>query len=303
MRIVNICENDFSNFAFCNAKALQAAGVDAVALKRKPHPFKYAEQGRVSTIFDMTEEIERADIVQFFHSDKRLFDILRQRMKNKRVIVYHTGTPYRSDPHGMNEFFNKYAEMCFTDQCEFMTLGAKNVHYIATAIDTDAIQVHTKEVKAPFVFAHYPSNPINKGTQKIKRMMAQFELDFRISERRVAYRQQLQRMGECDIYIELFAPQQNGNPYGCFGVTAFEAAALGKVVVTQNINQKVYEDVYGECPLFLANTGDEFVEIINNILTLTPQAVQDLQEKSRDWVVEKHSYVATGEFLRKILHI
>lgn len=308
-KVLNLSYDDYANFAFDNCKALISVGIEAISLKRVKHPFGYSEESKIASSSEIQRAIDKADLVQLFHTDSTWLEYAYN--KGKRVVVYHTGTTYRLNPEHCNKIFNSKVERCFTDQCEFIGLGMKNETYIATAIDTDKIKPSVS-TKSPLpLFAHYPSNPTVKGTEKIKEMLETifkglskgkddcYDINIQI----LPHDSQLKRMNDCYCYIELFAPTQHGKPYGCFGVTAFEASALGKIVITNNIHQKVYEDAYGECALLIANTEEAFFKQVNFILDQNDNGLSLLMQRSRSWIMEKHSYKATGERIKKILSL
>lgn len=302
MRILNISHDDFANFAHENANALRSVGVNCLDLKRTAHPFSYGSESKVATSDRIINEIKKADIVQLFHSDHTWLEMAWA--LGKRVVVYHTGTGYRQNPENCNNIFNGKVERCFTDQCEFIGLGMKNETYIATAINTEKFKPAVWKTINPYLIAHYPSNETVKGTAKIVEMLTKIEgATFTVNTDRVNHKAQIERMNACDIYVELFAPTQRGKPYGCFGVTAFEAAALGKIVFTNNIGQKVYSDAYGDCALVIANNEVEFISKMKWILQLDEKHIVNLQEQSREWIVKKHSYEATGNRLKTLLNI
>ncbi len=307
MKILNLSYDDWANYSHDNANALRSIGVQCVDLKRKPHSFGYESESKVVNHERILTEIRNADIVQLMHSYS---DYLRYAVdQGKRIIVYHTGTAYRVNPNNCNEIFNPFVEATFTDQCEFMELGAKNIKYVATAIDTNKIEPLPWEYKGKTTFAHYPSNSTVKGTNEILMMLemvANGEERFFLnhSNDTMPHHEQIKRMSWCDVYIELFKPVLHGKPYGCYGVTAFEAAALGKIVLTNNIHEKVYHDAYGAtCGLWIANTEEHFKRCIEKLINYTPQRLADTMEFSRDWVKEKHSYRATGNYLKKLLNL
>lgn len=308
-KILNLSYDDYANFSHDNANALKSVGVSCLDLKRVKHPFGYTTESRVASSNEIMKAIERADLIQLFHSDSTWLDYANK--LNKRVVVYHTGTTYRQNPDHCNNIFNDKVERCFTDQCEFIGLGMKNETYIATAIDTNKIKpVISKKFPLP-LFAHYPSNPDVKGTSKIREMLEHVfenvsvggDECFDINEEKLPHHYQLQRMNDCYIYIELFSPEQNGKPYGCFGVTAFEAAALGKIVITNNIHKKAYEDAYGGCELIIANTEAEFISAVIDLMDLPGDELHYKMQKTHAWLVKNHSYKATGERIKKILSL
>jgi hypothetical protein len=127
------------------------------------------------------------------------------------------------------------------------------------------------------------------------------EFIFKYSDAKVSHPEQLQRISGCDIYIELFKPELDGKPYGCYGVTAFEAAACGKAVVTQNIRKDVYLSTYGHSPLIIANTETDFIQSMSGLLNLPEIGLVELQTETYNWLMLKHSMRASGLHLNKIL--
>lgn len=301
MKVLNIAYDDYANFSFDNANAMKSVGIDAHSIKMVPHLFGYTNQSDVVTTSKMIEEIQKADIIQVMHSFTHGLE-LALKCGKKRIMVYHTGTPYRNNKVGMNDAFNKHVEISFTDQTEFIGTGMKNEQYIATAIDVNKYPYHGVFPEQPFKFAHYPSNFDVKGSQKIIDMMSELTTLY-CSAEKVSHEIQLERMEACDIYIELFKPTLNGKPYGCFGVTAFEAAAMGKIVITNNIREQVYRDAYGECPFIIANDEEGFKNAVLTLMAQSPQSIEMHQYKTRAWLIKNHSYQATGNRLKQLLHL
>lgn len=290
--------NDYSNLCFNLSESLKSIGIKSKCLTLSAHPFGYEKQAIKVGLIGMMEAVEQADVIIIGHSSIHLLKSLSEQLKGKRVWVLHTGTPYRQAPERMNEEFNPIVEGTLTDSPEFMNLGAKNIHYIAGAIDTDIIKF-TNSNTTELTFAHYPSNPVNKGTKEIKQMMAEFPVKFICDERILPHEENLKRIGECDVYIELFAPKQREKEYGSFGVTAFEAAAMGKIVITNSLYDDVYEQAYGPNELIVANTESDFKGCVHQLLQL--QNLDDLKQRNRFWIEQKHSYSATGTYLNTIL--
>lgn len=303
MKVLNVCYDDYANLGFDNAMALRSVGVDALCVKTMRHPFGYNFEGLVISEDQIRRHIAASDIIQLMHSDRRFLAYAKS--LKKRIVVYHTGTGYRNSPEIMNANFNPHVWAAFTDQTEFMGTGMKNEQYVAATINVDNYKQFGHEVKNPFVVAHYPSKPEVKGTTKIIELMAQVkgDVNFVHSVERTNHEQQLKRMDACDIYIELFKPELNGRPYGCYGVTAFEAAAAGKVVVTQNIRPQVYAKAYGDCPFIICNDEATFIDQMQKLLSYKPLTISQIQTETYNWLVEKHSYEATGMRLKKLLSI
>lgn len=303
MKVINLAFDDYANFSYDNCQALRSVGVYAHSYKRVAHAFSYESQSQVVSAEAIPKLIKDADLVQLMHSDSTWLELCVS--LGKRVVVYHTGTGYRMNPDVMNDTFNPHVERSFTDQCEFIGLGMKNETYIATAIDTDRFKPRPWLVNDKYTVAHYPSNPGVKGTLEIIKMMGNVKTphNFICGTDRVTHIEQMRRMSQCDVYVELFKPEMNGKPYGCYGVTAFEAAAMGKIVVTNNIRPDVYKEAYGDSELFIANTERDFVGALDYILGHNTHYIKTKHLAAREWVVNKHSYKATGARLSKLLNL
>jgi hypothetical protein len=302
-RVVNISSNDWANYSYYNSESLRAAGVKVDGFKFHPHSFGYGKQHPIIMPNEMQRIINSGqyDIVQLFNSDASMLSFVNA--YRGKLVVYHTGSGYRRNFDALNRSFNPKVWKSIIALGEFENLGAKDPHYVSVAVDTDDLKPDLQLPRRPYKFIHCPSNPTVKGTPAIMRMMSQADVQFRSFVNVVDYQKHKQRYRECDVYVELFNPEIEGRPYGSFGTTAAEAAAMGKVVVTQNLYDDFYERVYGDCPLILARTEKEFIEKIQWLNSLEPSEMLKLQEAHRQWAVNKHSFKATGERLRKILEI
>lgn len=304
MKVLNICVDDWANYSFINAKALRSIGVNATSIKLNPHQFWYKEQCRIVTFREMEEEIKRHDIINYMHGNVNLFKETKHLLKGKKVIVSYTGSAYRNDPVHHNGLFNPIVDMSFTDQCEFFGLGAKNLFYTPVAVDSNEYKSFGRELRRPYIVGHYPSNAEVKGSQKIISMVDEIQknssLFFNFSDKKVSHEEQLNRMQKCDIYIELFKPELYGKPYGCYGVTAFEAAAMGKVVVTQNIRKDVYIKTFGSCPLVICNTEQDFIQSVTGLVNLDEMRLSEIQTETYNWLNLKHGLQATGRYISKL---
>lgn len=303
MKILYICINDWSNFAYEQCEALRSVGADANCYKLNAHEFNYENQAQIVTMEKMKELIKQADFVNFAHGEIRLLHQLINHLNGKKVAVTHTGSAYRNAPEQHNANFNPCVHFTFTDQCEFMGLGAKNIHYIAASVKPKEVNKFGHELRKPFKIGHFPSNSHVKGTVKIMEMIQKVSIPYQLlhSTELVAHKMQFQRMNDCDIYIELFKNELNGKVYGHFGVTAFEAAAAGKIVVTQNLNQVYYTSTYGSCPFILSHTEENFISNLERILQLSVKEISILQTETYEWVVANHSYEATGKRILNII--
>jgi hypothetical protein len=164
------------------------------------------------------------------------------------------------------------------------------MHYLAPHVNFSPVERNNSKL----VIGHYPSNPIHKGTETIKRLLKPYHNDFeiRIDTKIVEHSKNIKRISECDIYIEMFCLEQDGKPFGCHGVTAFDAASLGCKVITNNINQSAYTDVYGEYPFMIANSESKFLSII-----------ELLKKKSVNLpsVFDNHNIKSTGKRILELI--
>ena len=303
--ILFLSTHDYSNFSHDMAKALRTTGLHVVDVKTEPHKFDYAEESPVLAMSNILGLIEKADQVHIMHSEPNLLKTIIAKTKQKNIIVWHTGTRYRQDPAKFNALFNPHVNMSILALGEFWDLGAKNQQYMVGAIDTDRLTYENPYTGGTPKIYHLPSSPKVKGTEKIIKMMSTIEGDYNFQYKLDScdYDQQIALMQECDVYIELFANTQDGKPYGSFGITALEAAAMGKVVITQHNSDSVYQNEYGITTPF--ETSPEEFYFKNSIQTLVraPSIITTLQKRTREWVVDNHSYAATGARLRKLLKL
>lgn len=308
MKVLNCCHQDWANFSHENANALRAAGIYCVDVKEQRHAFNYANQSRILSRAEILKQMHLSDVIQIMHSDLIMLDLAKL-TTGKRIIVYHTGTQYRQNSEEYDLLFNPVVDFCITDQCEFMFKKAKGLKYIATAIDVKKIKPIHQPISWPYKIAHFPSNAGTKGSkiilEQIRKLHNRYpsKFGFRYSEEKMPHVQQLFRMQNCDMYIELFALEQNGVQYGCYGVTAFEAAAMGKIVFTQNVFPNVYSKTYGCEHKFVINYSEQqFYQQVEEFINKSPKEINNFQAETRQWLVEKHSYIATGKILKSFLH-
>jgi len=292
IRVLNIASNDYANMSHNNANALRSIGVYCNDYVLNKHPFGYASESKEILKDRIKDIINTFDVVQIFHTCPILLNVIQEAKFKGKIIVYHSGTRYRNEPEFYNRIFNKVVHRCITDQTEFMELGAKGIEYLAPHTDLKPVE---KRKDGKLIIVHYPSNALVKGTKEIREMLEPFKDDFeiRIDETILPHEENLKRIAECHIYIELFKPELNGKPYGCFGVTAFEATALGCMVVTNDLNQNVYQNIYGRHPFLIANNLTRFQNTIQGLL-VNSRYVKDFYNN--------HSITSTGQRILDLIN-
>jgi len=96
----------------------------------------------------------------------------------------------------------------------------------------------------------------------------------------------------------MFNPMQGKRKYGEWGMTTLEAAALGKIVVTNFLSIDRYKIEYGECPLFVCNTLEQLEKNILYLSKMNKEEILEKKKETRAWVEKFHSYKAVGERLK-----
>jgi hypothetical protein len=221
IRVLNIASNDYANMSHNNANALRSIGVYCNDYALSIHPFGYTSQSKAVSKDRIRDIVNTFDVVQIFHTCPILLNVIQEANFKGKIIVYHSGTRYRNESEYWNRVFNPIVHRCITDQTEFMELGAKDIEYLAPHTD---LKPTDKRKEGKLIIGHYPSNALVKGTKEIREMLEPFKDDFeiRIDETILPHEENLKRIAECHIYIELFKPLLKSKPYCCFGVTSFE---------------------------------------------------------------------------------
>lgn len=304
MKIKHLIANnhDYAVFGHNTANALRTVENNVVDLSLHYHRFGYDSQSKFVREKEMREAMSKSEFIHIMHSDPYILKLaLESKHKDSKLIHWATGTRYRQETEKMNNLFNPVVDVSFIALGEFSGLGAKNEVYSVGAIDVRRIKPLKETVSNPVQVYHLPSKPEVKGTSKILEMIDEIdrEFDFYYMTDEVPYQEQLENMQKSDIYIELYAPEQNGKPYGSWGITALEAAAMGKAVITQQYSVDVYEQTYGCQPgLILAHSEAEFKQKLTSLID-SPDLIKKRQEMARKWVSEFHSFEATGKNILK----
>lgn len=304
MRVINISHQDYANYSYYNAEAMKYVGVNADAYVLLPHQFGYKKQAIRTSLRDIHKQIQRADVIQVMHSCGTMLDIVKM-YPNKKVIVWHTGTRYRKDYNKHNHRWRNIADKTIIALGEFESL-APNSEYFGITVNVNDYNPKYNAFN-PIKIGHYPSNADVKGTKSILNVINKLKkaypdkFHFKYSTLKVQHEQQQKRMDECDVYIEMCATEQGGNPYGSYGTTALEAAAMGKIVVTNNMWEDLYNRTYGDSALQIANGERALYEKLEDIIHWSHDEIISEKVRSRMWVVDKHSYEAQGNRMINIL--
>lgn len=299
--ILNISVTDYANFGHDNAESLRAAGYNVNDVALSPHTFDYPECSKVVTQEELDQLIKWHDIIQVFHSPLGLSQ--RLKLSGKPVIIYHTGTGYRQQPEPIHKAYDGWVKMhvCALPELydAFKARSSEPCVYMV-----GGVPVHFRNYRnqTPFKVGHYPSNPNVKGTDKVAEVFqglltTGIPLEFDIDTRKVAYSEQLERLKTCDIYVEMLAGMQGSKHYGSFGITALEAAAMGKIVITNCTHPKPYEKHYGAFPFIIANDARALELALVELAELTPDELTELKISYQSLFFTMHTHEPTGKYI------
>jgi hypothetical protein len=301
--IVFLSVEDWANVGASLAEACRRIGLNAISAVQKQHAFSYHLKSETANTSKMREIAAGARAVVHMHTQ---FFPLKSDRPGQKVAVFHGGTRFRLNPTAYAEKYYHRTNLTLIQTGELFGFGCKNETLLIPPIDTDHIQPNIRDWKhmaGGLIFAHYPRATGNgvwaKGTDSIREVMEGFPgIRFWSDTKVVPWEQNLGRMGGCDVYIERLSPEVKE-----WGLTALEAAALGKVVITNWTHRKEYGKVYSSCPLIIANSQDELRERVAALLSAPAPEIHQLARESREWVVENHGLKPTGERIAQIFDL
>ena len=315
--VLMLAKWDHSNTGWKFFKCLQYLGLNVLFFKGQMHPFMYPEQGVIhpiiakkmnnSIIQDFPEFHQMANHAKVIHFVASTLMGCGVDLKKKHTVMNHNGANYRLRHESVNPIYNELIDAYVVQMPDLMGLGAKNEHLIYFPVDTDFIKPNFT-LNEKRIIGHFPSMPTYKGTPTITKILNEFKSRHKFiyastdgtMEGFFPWSENLIRMSQCDAIVEVFSPTaQDGRAYGQWGNTAFEAAALGKLVITNSFKQAMYLEEYGmtDCPLLIANTEDEIRERVEYVLTASPETIQKHKQQMRLWVEKYHSIPATADRL------
>ncbi len=310
--ILILAKADFSNVGYLFERALKEVGIKAESWAVRPSPRGY---GKHANLFkDLQAQIvpraRQAKAIMLMHS--RRFSAID--IRNKFVTVFHGGSRYRGAAEKMNAIFNPIVDISIIQTGDLLNLGAKNQVWILPCIDVQNIPHRPDQRDSTLSFCHYPHKGYIKGTAEIFRILGRLQDEgikcksnsrndrwkFYINESVVPWEDNIKRMSNADIYIEACEPDLRGHRYGEWGVTALEAAAMGKIVITHFMSSQRYAKEYNtKCPFFVANNPKEFEIAVRKILDMSPEQVEHTRHISRAWVEKYHGFKAIGQRLKE----
>lgn len=296
------------------------AGLNAMGFKANMHPFHYPEQlslhpdimgfnngvmGQLPEGGELSKFVEKSKIIHFFASS---FIDTGINLNEKPVVMQHGGRTYREGHEQLNSVYNKFCDATIIQMPDLLGHGANNEQFIYFPVDTDFIKPNFEKVmpEDKLVIGFFPSQPKDKGIDQVKSVINslghlrhKFEfVTLREHNGIVIWLDSLDRMRKCDLIIDVFSEKTvNGYEYGEWGNTSFEAAALGKVVLTMSMNFKKYKDEFGSCELNITNTGDQLRDTLIRYIEMSKKELREKKVNTCKWVTDKHSIRATAKRL------
>jgi len=251
----------------------------------------------------------------FYHKDIDFY--------NKKIVANHGGRVYRLYHNIWNKTVDPFIDANIIQTPDLLNLGATNERYLMNPVQTDYLKPSYGDTSDELRIAHFPSMGSKKGTANIVDTIEKMRLKF---PHRLNYfgttgiavgsdknppkfniwYHNTDRMRASDVYIDQISPtvtygglaEEQTVPFGEFANAALEAAALGKIVIANSVGVKHYCEKYGEYPAVkIANNMEELEEILDWLLSETPENIHKLQVETREWVVRNHSMKAHAKRL------
>lgn len=301
------CYEDNANVAYEWQESLRSVGVKANAYTRALHGFGYPEQ---ATLLQTKKEFDKiykeTQYVIYMHS---YYIEPPSDCNFKGSFVFHGGSLFRKRPDYFNSLFNPIVDASLIQTRDLFGLGAKNERWMFPSIDTAYFEPDFKSYrrKGKLRVCHYPSS-IHKGSSKsiipiVKELTDKgfIESDYTDGTVTFPYNIHLRMKAQCDIYIESLIPKET--KCSEWGVSAMEAAALGKIVLTNFDGYYEYEKEFGYCPFFIISNPGDIEAYLYSLSELSDAEILSLKKRTRTWIEDMHSRKATGKRLVEKLNL
>lgn len=308
---------DHANTGWRTQKCLQSLGLEVIFLKAQYHPYMYPEQGCVHPVLikhfskglifpppRVPELMEVANSARVLHFIASTFVDTGVNLRNKKVVMQHGGATYRVNHKEINENLNPYITASAVQMPDLLGLGAVNEHLIYFSVDTDYLKPDYKRRSDKLVIGHFPSSSSYKGSNEFLEVISELPegtyeyIGYEGDKLEIyGWLDNLKRIRECDVVLDVLAPTaQNGLKYGEWGNLAFEAAALGKIPITNSQSLELYRREYGRYPAMrIANSREEVKEHLRQLISLGDAELLREKKLAREWVEECHSIKATAK--------
>ena len=273
---------------------------------------------------DYLKEMILKSKVIYLHAETYI-EIINFDYRHKYIISGVSGHPYRRKPKEYCNLFNQFTDKTLIQCPDLLNLGMKNESLVYYGVDTDIIKYNplNKLKQYPkLIIGHFSSNPSTKGSDvilsAIKHICKLFPDKYEyigynsLKANHLPWKDNIKRMSNCDIYIETCKPylnkynsfnEYNNTKFGEWGNTCLEASAAGCIVITNTLTKELYLKEYtDDYPLLIALNKDDIIKHLTTISKMSKTEIITLQEKFRNWALNTHSLLKTGErFSNKLL--
>ena len=291
LNVLLVAVHDWAAIGEQYARCLRSIGVNATMLVQNKHKFNYPHQGTLfRNIKQLMPYVKKANIIHLMHGQN---PIPVSDLKGKKIVISHTGSGYRVKHKELNEILNPIADLTIVSG-DLFGKGAKNEHWFeAGIVDVEVLKPVYERTNDKIIIGHFPSNPSKKGSKQIAKTMKNVKgnFEFRYDPKKVSWEDQIKRISECDIYIEVFDGSCG------YGMTALEAASLGKILFSPYIFADKYRETHGNFAPIVFKGSEELVSKLEKVISLSDDELLRLKKRMRAWVEKHHSYKAVGEKL------
>ena len=305
--ILFIARADWVAVGFSFAKALRSIGVEAMAIAVENRPLIESDkQAKVVSFKEACELCKSAEWIVFMHSQFPWKRELLPYIADKKIAVFHGGSSYRQAVKAENDNWNPIVDLTLIQMPSMMGLGAKNEYWMIPPIDINNIQpVYRTEISNILRVGHFPTSAKLKGTAIIEKSVNMairnnVPLEY-FSGRMIEWCENLKRMAYCDIIVSQILQSFGGHTMGEWGITALEAAALGKIVLSTFNSSEKYSREYGSYELIRVDDDSMLLHELQLIAKWEHSVIREKQQKTRAWVEKQHSMEATGQRLKQLL--
>lgn len=312
-------------------KCLRLLGLTTQMLQGKRHVFEYTDQAPVYPLIDSKCYKLRYEILGSPFIVKIEDEYINKLIEQSKFIVWHgctlvvsnavtpdkmkhsapfaIGRNYRRDPISCGQHFRK---------CSSMLASTPDLYGISHHTKNKDVllqwPIHLEKYPAFYEFenpekiivGHFPSNTKAKNTLAIVSAIEELESDEQVKDKfeyiglrghggTVPWPEHVKRYRRCDVYIESLQLEVEGSKCGTWGVTCFEAAASGCIIVTNQLYADVYKKEYGDCPVYIANSEEEITAQVKKLVLMDRETLLAEKKKTRKWVERNHGYWGTAK--------
>lgn len=308
--VVFFCRDDWANVGYSLEASLNAAGYNAKSLKLRAHGFCYSNESEIiGSVEEATPFAKNSKWIVLMHSYTPIPGWYKNKLPFQKRAVFHGGHDFRLKQDIINKIFNQYVDVALIQTRDLWNKNTIGKRWIFPGVDVEQIKPSSfYSGENPIRIGHFPRDVGPKHTRRIvnaintlenfKHLKFSWEHDVgkMIPQLRNVY-----RMDQCEIYVESLCTERRGYAISEPGLTMLEAAALGKIVVTVFGSKSEYEKEFNtKCPILPVSNEKELIEVLEDLVLKPPEYIRGLQKETREWVVNNHSYKATGQRLGRI---